>query len=331
MDRELKKIFITGGSGFIGTNLQEDLITRGHQVLNFDLAEPQRKDHHQFWTRGDIMNSEALTVAMKRFSPDWAVHLAARTECDENTTVEEGYQVNTVGTENFLAAVKNYGGVDRTIVTSSQFVCGPGRLPESPEDYFPHTVYGLSKVETEKLTRAAELPGTSILIRPVNIWGPYHERYCREFWKIAAMGLYIHPDVPPPLRTYGYVGNVVWQVIGLLNAPSEAVNRKVFYVGDPPIRIDRWSLGFSRELCGRDAPRVPMWLMKALATVGDAISIVIRRPFFLTSNRLQSMTVDYISPLDATIDLLGNSPFSLEEGIQETVKWYRSRKKWTAQ
>lgn len=272
------------------------------------------------------MDGGKLRESMVNYSPDWVVHLAARTDCDESTTVEEGYQENTKGTENLLEAVKGCSSVKCLMVTSSQYVCGPGRQPENDGDYFPHTVYGWSKVETEKLTRAAGLTCDWILIRPVNIWGAYHDRYSKEFWKIASAGLYVHPNVPAPTRTYGYIGNVIWQIMGLLEAPSEKVNRGVFYVGDPPISIDRWSIGFSKAFRGKEPPRIPLFVMKGLGLAGDAISFLIGRPFFITSSRLRSMTEDYLSSVDKTVELLGAAPYSLEEGIAETVEWYNKQR-----
>ncbi len=322
-----RKVFITGGSGFIGTNLVAELLERGFDVQNFDLRGPMLDAHQSAWRKGDLMDAAGLAAAVSDWEPDWVIHLAARTECDENTTVEAGYAMNTVGTAHLLEAVKRCPPVKRLLVTSSQFVCGPGRLPESDDDYFPVTVYGQSKVETEKLTRAADPACTWFFTRPVNIWGPYHERYSREFWRIASMGLYVHPDVPAPVRTYGYVGNIIWQMLGLMEAPDEAVHRKVFYIGDRPIRIDEWSLGFQRAMAGREAPRLPMPLLEGMAWVGDGISKIRGKPFILNSSRLRSMTTDYLAPVEPTFELLGEPPWTLEDGILRTAEWYRQSHK----
>jgi nucleoside-diphosphate-sugar epimerase len=320
------KILITGASGFIGTNLIQSLEKRGDEICNFDKSPPLISEHEKYWVQGDLMKVEELKSALIEFTPNWVIHLAARTECDENTTVEEGYSTNTVGTANLLEALMHAPSVERVMVTSSQYVCGPSRQPENDQDYFPHTVYGWSKVETEKLTRAADLPCTWTIIRPVNIWGSYHARYGDEFWKIASSGLYVHPNVPAPTRTYGYIGNVIWQMLGLMELPAEKVHREVFYVGDQPIKIDKWSIGFCKAFRGKEPTRIPLWMMKGLALVGDMISVVIRRPFLITSSRLKSMTQDYLSPIDKTISALGEAPYSLDEGMQEVVQWYNSRK-----
>lgn len=319
------KIAITGGSGFIGTNLISSLLSSGHGVLNLDDSPASLPAHAELRIAASIMDPNEIASAIIGFQPDMLIHLAARVECDENTTVEKGYEVNVEGTENVLKAIKRCPSIKRVIITSTQFVCGPGRLPSSDTDYYPHTVYGQSKVETENLTREADLDCEWVIIRPVNIWGPYHARYSREFWRIASRGLYFHPGVPCPTRTYGYVQNVVWQIEQMLDAPSSKVDRQVFYVGDKPIKTDRWVMGFCEEFRGRRPRVIPMPIMKLLAMGGDLVSKVTGKPFYINSSRLRSMTEDYFAPMDKTFEAFGEPPYSLEEGIRETVAWFKSK------
>jgi len=163
------KVLVTGGSGFIGTNLIEVFARNGATLRNYSLHPPLNPDQTQYWQAGDILDENATTTVFRDFQPECVLHLAARAECDEATTVETGYRVNTEGTKFVLAAVRATPSIRRTIVTSSQFVCAPGRLPESDTDYFPETVYGQSKVITEKLTRDANLACCWTIIRPTKI------------------------------------------------------------------------------------------------------------------------------------------------------------------
>ncbi|MFZ4773880.1 MAG: NAD-dependent epimerase/dehydratase family protein [Terrimicrobiaceae bacterium] len=318
------KIFLTGGSGFIGTNLVSELLHRGDAVLSFDNSAPRCEKQSGVWRKGDLLDAGALRQAMADFTPDVAFHLAARADCDENTTVEEGYRANTDGTANFLSAVAATPSVKRAIIVSSQYVAGPSRLPVGDEDYFPHTVYGQSKVITEQLTREANLPCCWTLVRPTNVWGPWHWRYPQEFWKIAAKGIYVHPGGAPVRRCYAYVGNVVWQMLRLLELPEDTVSGKTFYVGDEVADIYDWASGFCVNLCGRRAPKIPRPILRAIALVGDAITAVRGKQFYLTSSRYRSMTSDYPTPMEKTFEVLGKGPFSLQQGIAETVIWLRS-------
>ncbi|MEM1059844.1 MAG: NAD(P)-dependent oxidoreductase [Verrucomicrobiota bacterium] len=321
------RIFLTGASGFIGTNYLNDVLEKGWEPCNFDHSPPTLEAHRSCWVRGDILDAEALKQAMADFAPEAVLHLAARTDCDENTTVKQGYRTNTHGTAHLLAAIQATPSVRRAVITSSQFVCGPGRLPEHDEDYFPHTVYGQSKVETEQLTRASNLDCCWTLIRPTNIWGPYHARYGKEFWRIVALNLYLHPGLPTPTRCYGYVGNIIWQINRLLERNDEEVCGQTFYVGDRPTDIIHWIEGFHRELTGREKLLVmPPWVLRSIAKAGDGISAITGKPFYLTSSRLHSMSTDYLTPMDKTFDTLGEPPFSLEEGIRASANWYREQK-----
>src|SRR5207302_5317073 len=243
---------------------------------------------------------------------------------DENTTVESGYRANTEGTGNVLAAIRSTPSVQRTIITSSQFVCAPGRLPENDTDYFPETVYGESKVITEKLTREVNLSHCWVIIRPTNIWGPWHMRYRREFWRALERGLYLHPGRRPVIRSYGYVKNVVYQIQKILDAPREIVRGQTFYLGDRPTNLLDWVNGFSRALTGRDVRIVPRSLMRVLALLGDIPTRITGKPFLINSSRLRSMITDYNTPMERTFELFGENPYTLETGIRETVKWLRT-------
>jgi GlcNAc-P-P-Und epimerase len=317
------RIVFTGASGFIGTNAVDAFAGWGHEVFNLDLAPPLKSSQRPVWHQVDILDAGALAAALHQIQPDTVIHLAGRTDCDESTTVEAGYRANTEGTQNLLDAIKATPSVQRAIITSSQFVCGPGYQPKDDLDFHPVTVYGQSKVLTEKATRAAGLACTWTLIRPTNIWGPWHQRYQREFWRVVSKGLYVHPGGAPVVRCYGFVGNILHQMRRILELPAEAVHEQVFYVGDFPGDIFHWVDGFSRALRGSPARRVPRPLLRALGLLGDAITQLTGKPFYLTSSRFRSMTSDYLVDMEKTFRVLGPPAISLEEGIRQSVEWYR--------
>ena len=318
------RILITGASGFIGTNAIEEFVRAGNTILNYSLHPPLKAEQASHWRAGDILDPKATTAVFREFQPDHVLHLAARTDCDEDTTVEEGYRVNTEGTQNVLDAIRATPSVERGIITSTQFVCAPGRLPESDTDYFPETVYGQSKVITEKLTREANLASCWTIIRPTNVWGPWHMRYRREFWHVLERGLYVHPGRQPVIRTYAYVKNVVHQIEKIFAAPRDLVNGKTLYAGDHPINLFDWVNGFSHALTGREVRVIPRGLMRALALAGDIPTRLTGKPFLINSSRFRSMITNYETPMEPTFALLGENPCTLEDGINETVKWLRT-------
>jgi len=66
--------------------------------------------------------------------------------------------------------------------------------------------------------------------------------------------------------------------------------------------------------------------MRALAVVGDIPTRLTGKAFLINSSRLRSMTTDYNTPIAETFELLGENPYSLEDGVRETVDWLRSYK-----
>jgi dTDP-glucose 4,6-dehydratase len=87
------KILVTGGAGFIGSNLVHLLVAKGHQVLNIDkltyagnprsLADLEGNPNHQL-LQADICDAAAMRTAFADFQPDWVMHLAAESHVDRS-------------------------------------------------------------------------------------------------------------------------------------------------------------------------------------------------------------------------------------------------------
>jgi nucleoside-diphosphate-sugar epimerase len=316
-----KRVLVTGGSGFIGTNLLPRLVSESAVIRNLDLKPPPVEGLRSSWCCCDITDDAATRRAIVDFEPHYVLHLAGRTDVVGKTLAD--YAANTVGSRNVVEACRACGPIERFILTSSQFVCGPGPLPASDVDFRPHTIYGESKVVAERELRALDPRFVWSIIRPTNVWGAFHPRYPQEFWRVLRRGLYLHPAGPQVIRSYAYVGNVVEQTLALLGAPPEFVNRRVFYVGDPPDELIKWVDAFALALTGRRVRKVPIAVLKTIALMGDFMEAVIGRAP-LTSSRLRSMTEDYVTPMEPTFALLGPPHFSVDEGIVATMSWLRT-------
>lgn len=167
-----KKVFITGGSGFLGVHLARRLLKEGSHVTLFDIADLEAKDliGKVNVIIGDIRNAKDIEHAVK--NQDFVVHAAAALPIQR--TKEAIFSVNVLGTKNVLeASLKNK--VKRVVFISTTAVYGiPKHLPEKEDDSLnPIGFYGKSKIEAEKLCLEYYQKGLSVnILRPKTFLGP---------------------------------------------------------------------------------------------------------------------------------------------------------------
>jgi nucleoside-diphosphate-sugar epimerase len=293
------------------------------EVLNLDCEQPKLSQQLPYWHKSDLLDPTTFIDAVREFRPTHAIHMAARTDCDGHTL--DDYRVNMEGSANFIAAIKAAGSVERTVYYSTQYVVRPGPLAQSDREYRPVNLYGESKSRMEEMIREDNnLPGIWTIVRPTNVWGPWHPRYPQEFWLVVKKGQYIHPGGAAVVRAYGYVGNVAEYTLKILSAPIDVVAGKTFYVGDTPADIKLWASAFTKALTGRQLRVVPRPVLRAIALLGDVIKST-GRPFPLFTSRYRSMTQDFLVDMAPTFAVIGGSKYSLEDGVKETVEWLKSQ------
>ncbi|MBN9692343.1 MAG: NAD(P)-dependent oxidoreductase [Verrucomicrobia bacterium] len=316
-----RRVIVTGASGFIGKHMVERLQIEGYQVVILDVVPP-KEEHRALWCEASIMDAAVLERVFAKVQPRYVIHLAAYASMEAKSLDE--FRVNTEGTRILLEAIKQCSSVERVIVTSSQHVRRPGTPPaKSDQDYVPHAFYGESKVITEQNTRAAGLKCCWTIVRPTTVWGPFQPPMADGVWKVLKKGLYLHPANDPVMRSYGYVKNVVWQMERLLQAPVEKVNGRVFYVGDCNMRQYDWINDFARALTGKDVKTVPLGVIRGLSLLGDGLrSVGLRFPIY--RSRFYNLISPNPVPIEPTLELLGTPPYTMEQGIGETIKWLES-------
>jgi len=190
------RILITGGAGFIGSNLVRMALTQGHQVLNVDaltyagnlnsLADVADHPSYQF-ARIDITDASAVDRAVADYAPDAIMHLAAESHVDRSIDGPGQFiQTNVVGTYNLLQASLEYwrslsshaGDRFRFLHVSTDEVYGSlgpeGKFTERTP-YDPHSPYSASKASSDHLARAwHDTYGLPVLVTNCsNNYGPY--------------------------------------------------------------------------------------------------------------------------------------------------------------
>jgi len=186
------KVLVTGGSGFIGTNLVGYYLSKGAEVVNLDIAPPKNLEHKSFWKKVDILDSEGLRAAIVNFSPSHIINLAAHTGTTDRGKTLEHYAANFRGVRNLMEITRDMHSLERIIFTSSMLVCRNGYQPESETDYCPDTLYGQSKMLGETIIRqGGELPFSWAIVRPTGIWGPWFGVPYNTLFKVIQRGLYL--------------------------------------------------------------------------------------------------------------------------------------------
>lgn len=316
-----KKILVTGGSGFIGTNLIEELSFNNYDILNLDIQKPKIYEHTVNWKYCDINDYINLSNLINQFEPELVVHLAAVTDLNESKNISY-YDTNIGGVKNLIKSLEKVNSLERVIFTSSMFVCKNGYNPKSDLDYCPDTLYGESKVKTEEIIRekSSSFNYKWCIIRPTSIWGPWFDVPYLNFFNILLNGNYFHPGNKSCTKTYGYVSNTVYQIISLLNARSHDFSNKTYYLGDyPPTNIEEWANEIGQSV-GIRIKKAPYFLFKLLALIGDMLNII-GISFPMTAFRLRNMTTDNEKNVASIHKIAPNIPYTRKEGIDKTIKW----------
>jgi UDP-glucuronate 4-epimerase len=236
----MSSILVTGGAGFIGSHLCEQLLKEGYHVIcldNFDnfydphikminIEEVRKKHPGQFTLiTGDIRNPEHLKEAFKKNRIDLVVHLAARAGVRPSIADPLLYQdVNIRGTIVILEACKKYGLKDFIFASSSSVYGENQRVPFSEEDLNiqPISPYGATKRAGELLCYSYHnLYGINIAcLRIFTAYGPRQrpEMAIHKFTRLIDQG----EEIPmygdgSSQRDYTYIDDLIEGIIAVIH------------------------------------------------------------------------------------------------------------------
>jgi len=151
-------ILVTGGSGFVGLNVVDQLLARGEEVAICDLSPPLKGFKGSFgFERGDTSNVSLVEDVFSRIRPESVIHLAAITAGAERDAREPRRiaEVNLIGTLNVLEAARRHG-VRRFVHASTGALFGaagigvPEPLDEERPRPVPESMYGITKYAAER-------------------------------------------------------------------------------------------------------------------------------------------------------------------------------------
>jgi len=318
----MKRVLITGGSGFIGTNLINYLrfASPNSALLNLDIAKPRDSSHAQFYRFCDINNLASLQSAVDDFQPSHVFHLAAVTGIGDLPLSH--FETNIYGVKNVVQSLKSCPSVKRVVFASSLLVCKVGYVPESFDEYIPTTPYGISKMKGELVVKSLASGLDWVIVRPISIWGPWNSEPYRQFFHSVLRGYYFNIGNFQSLRSLGFVGNTVFQLCSIAEAPVSLVSSKLFYLADyEPLSLRKMAFKIAKYRSFFSCiPTLPLFLVKILAFLGDFLVVKCRLAFPLTTFRLNNLLVEYVFDLSSLSDVCGPLPYSSDDGIRLTIQ-----------
>lgn len=320
------KAFITGGTGFIGSHLVDDLIAKGGNevccLVRKELKWLQGRDIDVI--NGDLFDLKALKQGLE--GRDVVFHSAGIVKAPNEQAFIRG---NIESTENILRlAIKMQ--VPKVVILSSMAAVGPsnGSPIDESAPMRPVTSYGRSKKAMEEMIASvsAEADQTSVtIIRPPAVYGP-REQDILTIFKMAARGIF--PMVGDGSSTRLSVVHVKDLVRGItLSATDRKPGLNTYFIaGEPPVTWDEFRLATSRAL-GRKVRALkinPNWVGKIAAGVERGASLFGSYPA-LNREKAREMVLEWMCSTQKARNELGYQPkISLNEGIFDTVQWYKA-------
>jgi nucleoside-diphosphate-sugar epimerase len=167
----VKKILITGGSGFIGNHVAQVLLKQGLEVKIYDLKPSSLSKVES--VQGDILDEVQLEQAA--YGCDAIVHLAAQISVPRSIeNPEETYNINVTGTQNVIACAEKMG-IRRVLLASSAAVYGDATAIPLKEETIGTLLspYATSKYDNEhQVVLARERGLEAVALRFFNVYGP---------------------------------------------------------------------------------------------------------------------------------------------------------------
>jgi nucleoside-diphosphate-sugar epimerase len=245
----MSKYLVTGGAGFIGSHIAEELLKKGEDVVILDnmfsgkqenldyVAQYATRDTQYEFIKGDICDKEACLKACQ--GADYVLHQAALRSVPKSMETPHDYnKVNIDGTLNILEAAKECG-VKRVVIASSSSVYGDTDKFPQREDAYPLLIspYALSKLTTEFYCRifSENFGLETVSLRYFNVFGPRQALDDEYAVVIPKFITSILNDQQPPIfgngkqsRDFTFVKNVVQA--NILSATTPGVSGSVFNV-----------------------------------------------------------------------------------------------------
>jgi len=305
----MSKILVTGGAGFIGSNLVDALIKRGHEVAVIDdLSTGSEKNLNSSakFFKIDISNGAEVERVFEEFVPKIVFHLAAQASVivsseDPSRDVE----VNVIGTINLLESCEKHK-VEKFIFSSTGGAIygddAPRPTTEEDEER-PISPYGMDKLSAERYIAffAKRANMTAVCLRYANVYGPRQNSkgeagvvaiFTDKMLKGETVTVYGDGS---HTRDYVFVGDVVEANLKALDFEKNAT----------------YNIGTGEETSVNQ-------IVELIKQKIGSTSEIVNAPY-----KADEQAASCLDAQKARLELDWTPTVSLEQGIQKTVEWFK--------
>ena len=320
-------ILITGATGFLGSALVTELVKQKQQVRI--LARDVQKACSQFGEAITIIQGDITDPAQVQQAVDGVTvvyHLVGRLY-HPGIPTELYHQTHVEGTRILLDACRRQQYLQRIVHCSTTGVHGvTGDTPATEDAPFaPTNPYEATKLESELLAlKAHQEQGLPVsVVRPGLVYGP-GDLHLLGFFALIQKGLFRVIDGGKALLHPVYIDDMT-EVFQLCAERPEAIGRSYTIAGARPVTIRELATAIAHAL-GRELPpgNIPLWLAHLAAAIFAILPGFQGEHAPLTHSRVRFLTQSRVYSIERARNELGYTPkVELEEGMQQTVHWYR--------
>ncbi|MDR1918066.1 MAG: NAD(P)-dependent oxidoreductase [Tannerellaceae bacterium] len=335
----MKKILITGASGFIGGFLVEEALAKGYETWagvrqgssRAHLQDPRIRFIDLPYADEKALTRQLADFAREQGAWDYVIHNAGLTK---TTDPKDFSRVNAGYTRNFIEALEAAGCQPaKFLLMSSLSSYGKGDeqswCPIRTDDLqLPDSLYGKSKLEAECLLRhQSYFP--YVILRPTGVYGPGEQDYFMEIKSIQS-GFDFTAGLSPQRISFVYVKDLARAALLALEK-EEIVNRH-YFVSDGAAYTDTAFARLIQEILGKKRllrVRMPMGLVFLACLCSEWVGRL--RGKSMTLNRDKYFILkgrNWICDSAPLWQDLNSSPaYDLRRGLEESIAWYR-REGW---